>query len=299
MTTALLLRRRAAVAAAARGWRVFPLRPNDKRPAVRDWETRATTDLDRIHHCWAAGPWNIGIACGPSGLVVIDLDTPKPGDTAPPAWQLPGVTCGEDVLAVLADRAGAPMPYDTHTVRTGRGGRHLYFAPPADARLRNTAGRLGWLIDTRAHGGYVVAAGSAVHTRPYVTEDDRPPAPLPDWLAAPLTDPPGGGTTGTAPRPTLGAVLDDADRRSGYLGAALRGEIDRVTHAGPGSRNQTLNTAAYNLGQLIATDLLPRQVVVDALTAAALSTGLGPAETATTIRSGLHAGAANPRKVPA
>jgi hypothetical protein len=130
MTTALLLRRRAAVAAAARGWRVFPLRPNDKRPAVRDWETRATTDLDRIHHCWAAGPWNIGIACGPSGLVVIDLDTPKPGDTAPPAWQLPGVTCGEDVLAVLAERAGVPVPYDTHTVRTGRGGRHLYFTPP-------------------------------------------------------------------------------------------------------------------------------------------------------------------------
>jgi hypothetical protein len=39
----------AALDHAACGWSVFPLRPGDKRPAVRDWETRATTDPDRIH----------------------------------------------------------------------------------------------------------------------------------------------------------------------------------------------------------------------------------------------------------
>jgi hypothetical protein len=84
----------AAAAHARRGWHVFPLRPGGKRPALhgkhrcprtsscRDghlgWEQRATTDLARIHACWTYGPcFNIGIACGPSGLIVIDLDTPQ------------------------------------------------------------------------------------------------------------------------------------------------------------------------------------------------------------------------------
>ena len=33
-----------ALDAASRGWHVFPVIPGDKRPAVRDWEARATTD---------------------------------------------------------------------------------------------------------------------------------------------------------------------------------------------------------------------------------------------------------------
>jgi hypothetical protein len=285
--------RTAALAAAARGWHVFPLHPDAKAPAIRSWESRATTDPARIERCWTAGPYNIGIATGPSRLVVIDLDVPKPGQT--PA---PGCTesCGADVLASVASQAGQPVP-PTFTVRTGRGGRHLYYAAPAGAPLRNTAGRLGPLIDTRAHGGYVVAPGSTVDGRPYAVVDDRPPAPLPAWLAALLTT--AATATGTAPRPALAAVLTEAARRTGYLGAALRGEIHRVAAARPGTRNHTLNAAAYNLGQLIATDLLPRHTAEEALTAAALAAGLDATEAALTICSGLTAGARNPRKVPA
>jgi hypothetical protein len=74
-------------------------------------------------------------------------------------------------------------------VRTGSGGTHLYFTAPAGAELRNSAGRLGWLVDTRAHGGYVVGAGSSVHRRPYSVAHDTMPATLPSWLAERLTDP--------------------------------------------------------------------------------------------------------------
>lgn len=42
----------AALAAAGRGWRVFPLRPNSTAPAVRDWRARATDDAERIARCW-------------------------------------------------------------------------------------------------------------------------------------------------------------------------------------------------------------------------------------------------------
>jgi Bifunctional DNA primase/polymerase, N-terminal len=56
--------------------------------------------------------------------------------------------------------------------------------------LRNTAGQLRWLIDTRAHGGYVVGAGSTAAGRPYTVLDDTDVAELPAWLTERLTPKP-------------------------------------------------------------------------------------------------------------
>ena len=200
----------AALWCAVRGWRVFPLRPCEKRPAFPDhdaahctgrdpkcrnghtgWEPRATTDPDRIRRAWAQARYNVGIATGPSGLLVIDLDKPKSGETPPRQWAQPGVTDGADVLAALCERHGQPFPWETFLVQTRRGGLHLYFIAPPGTRLKNTSGDssrgLGWLIDTRGHGGYVVAPGSFVDLPDgaghYEVACDRPPAPLPDWLA--------------------------------------------------------------------------------------------------------------------
>ena len=140
----------AALACAARGWPVIPLRPGEKRPAFPDhdgarctgrdprcrgghigWEPRATTDPDRIRRAWTHTPYNIGVATGPADLLVIDLDKPKPGEITPPEWAQPGITDGADVLAALSERHGQPWPGDTFTVRTRRGGLHLYFTAPA------------------------------------------------------------------------------------------------------------------------------------------------------------------------
>ncbi len=64
----------------------------------------------------------------------------------------------------------------TYTVGTGSSGTHLYYRhPPIGPELRNTTGErggLGWKVDTRAHGGYVVAAGSTVAGRPYAVALD-------------------------------------------------------------------------------------------------------------------------------
>jgi len=112
-----------------------------------------------------AGSYNVGIAPGPSGLLVIDLDAPKPGQVTPPRWREPGISDGTGVLTVLCEEAGEPFPGETFTVRTGRGRLHLYFTAPPGTALRNASGEhggLGWLIDTRAHGGYILAPGSAV-----------------------------------------------------------------------------------------------------------------------------------------
>ncbi|MER7420662.1 bifunctional DNA primase/polymerase [Micromonospora peucetia] len=301
----------AALAHAARGWHVFPLRPDDKRPAFPDhtadtctqadprcraagrhlgWEDRATTDPDRIRRAWSTHPYGVGIACGPSGLVVVDLDVPKTADDTPPAdWT--GARDGLDVLAALADRHGGSID-TTYTVTTGRGGSHLYYRhPTAGPQLRNTTGDrggLGWKVDTRAHGGYVVAAGSTAAGRPYAVALDCDPAPLPVWLAGLLTP---------TPRPAYrpAPVALPADRRGPYVASAIRRQVAHLTAAPDGQRNHALFASAVALGQLAAGGALTDDDVTAVLEPAALSIGLRPAEVARTIASGLRTGARNPR----
>ena len=267
----------AALEAAARGWRVFPLTPGRKTPrrAASQWEHKATTDPDRVARWWDRHPTdNVGIATGPSGLVVVDLDTPKPGDhSAPEPWR--PVTHGVEVFDTIA--AGHELPA-TWTVATPTGGWHLYYQAPAGPELRNTAGRLGWKIDTRANGGFVVAAGSVVDGRPYRLHDDTPPAELPVWLLQLLTPP--RPTASTRPARLL-------PRTRGYVGTALAAEVQRVLDAGPGTRNHTLNAAAWSLARFVAQGVVARHVIEHALQAAGEATGLTPAETTATIRSAL------------
>ncbi len=282
----------AARTAAGRGWHVFPLIPADKRPAVSQWEQRSTTEAARIARCWAAGPYNVGIACGPSRLVVVDLDTPKTPDDTPPAdWAREGVHDGMDVFATLCEQHGQPLPTDTFTVRTGRGGTHLYFTAPTGTELRNTGGKLGWKVDTRAVGGYVVGPGSVVNGRTYNVVHDAPPAPLPVWLAALLTPPP------LPPQRPVAVALDASDRRGAYLKAAVESEIRRVQDSAPNEHNQDLYRAALALGQLVAGGELTEANVYAYLTPAAEQVGQTAREIPRTIASGIRAGAGRPRTV--
>jgi len=313
----------AALGCAARGWPVFPIRPRAKKPPAfpdhdaghctgtdprcrsghQGWEPRAATDPARIGRAWARTPYNIGVAAGPSGLVVIDLDKPKPGQVPPPEWALPGITDGADVLAALCERHGQDFPSETFMVRTGRGGLHLYFTAPPAVRLGNTSGDsergLGWLIDTRGHGGYVVAPGSVVDLRGgtgrYQVVYDRPPAPLPGWLAglltAPAADPPLGC------HPAVAGQVRDLDS---YAASALKRETDRVRAAAEGGRNHALNRAAYHLGQLIAAGVLPEELArAELYAAASVHFGVGtPPFTPDGARATIHAGIAAGKRKP-
>ncbi|MGH3719658.1 MAG: bifunctional DNA primase/polymerase, partial [Pseudonocardiaceae bacterium] len=131
---------------AARGWHVFPITPGAKRPPVIDrWETRASTDTDQITHWWRHTPYSIGIAAGPSGLVVIDLDTPKPRETVPSRWAALGISSGAGVLRALARQHGTTVT-PTYAASTPSGGWHLYYTAPAGTALRNTHDMIGWKI---------------------------------------------------------------------------------------------------------------------------------------------------------
>ncbi|WP_433792130.1 bifunctional DNA primase/polymerase [Actinoplanes sp. CA-252034] len=310
--------RAAALGHAARGWHVFPLRPDNrphdpdhpKKPAFPDhaedrcprtdprcqaghtgWEPRATCDPARIERAWRI-PYNIGIACGPARLVVIDLDTRKPDAEPPPGHE--HYHHGIDVFTDLCHQHGQPVPDDTYTVGTASGGRHLVFQHPTDGPpLRNTQGDrggLGWLIDTRAHGGYIVAAGSTACGRPYRVVHGRRPIVLPGWLAALLRP-----AESAAPRKVVGNF--SAYRRDAYVRGAVYRTLDKLAEAREPGRNNALFVAAATLGQLAAGGALTEAEVYEALTPTALGIGLSDREAERAIRSGLSAGARRPRQV--
>jgi hypothetical protein len=80
-----------------------------------------------------------------------------------------------------------------------------------------------------------------------------------------------------------------------YGQAALDGECAKVSAAAVTTRNETLNRAAFKLGQLVASGELDRSDAVTGLLQAASSNGLGGAEAVRTVNSGMTAGARQPR----
>jgi hypothetical protein len=277
MTLRLLSR---ALQLAERGWYVFPLRPSDKRPlpGFTKWQERATTDPDQIHRWWTTAPYNIGIATGPSGLLVIDCDTSQESDL--PRWRLSG-----DVV----EMAGHRLPR-TFTVRTPSGGLHLYFNA-AGHLLGNTAGKVGRGIDTRGIGGYVVGPGSVSSAGYYRIAARSLVAELPEWIIEVL-------------RPARPAVSEAGPLRQyheHYLRAILEGEAERVRTAPVGFRNSAVNVAAFILGQLVGgaelSECEARAILWQAVRLHLGVDGFNTTEAELTITSGLTAGALRPRSV--
>jgi hypothetical protein len=218
---------------------------------------------------------NIGIACGPAGLLVVDLD-------------IPAGTDGAQVLAALAAEAGTLLA-PTYTVGTPSGGQHRYYTVTPGQVARTTTGLLASQVDTRGAGGCVLAAGSVRRLRGgpgfYRVSHAGPAAPLPSWLAALLAAPWQSPRTGP---------LSTVRRPGAYAAAAVTGEAGRVRHAAIGTRNAVLFSAAARLGRLSAQGMLPTDQAYDALRAAADPhigvAGFTPAEADRTIRNGLHHG---------
>lgn len=260
-----------AVAYTYGGWHVFPLLPGKKIPATANGFKDATLDREKIRHYWGRQPHaNIGIATGPSRLLVVDLDATDG-------------TCAE-ALALFGDLGDVPY---TYRVTTPRGGEHHYFALPEGVEVPCSASRLGYHIDIRSTGGYVVAAGSITHVGAYV-EFDAEVAPAPRWLIDACQRRP----AGPSDHPKTVAV----DHLDAYARRALDAEIARVLLAREGVRNHTLNEAAFNLFQLVAGGLLDSVTAFDALYMAARGSGLDAREINNTIQSGAEAGSRYPRR---
>jgi Bifunctional DNA primase/polymerase, N-terminal len=283
----------AAGLAAARGWYVFPVEPNGKKPRVVapgkrfPWATWSTNDPEKVMGSHWRPNENYGIAAKLSGLVVVDLDRLKPDSLKRwPEWLgEPGIRHGWDTLAALAERAGVTgLPW-TYTVRTPGGGAHLYYLAPDGPPVPNRCP--GPMIDIKAaggqDGGYVVGPGSVIDGRSYEVTDDQDPVPLPAWLGAAIAGPQ------RPERPATTAAMPAA----GTYGR-LRGLVQHVLDGGPGDRNGRVHWAACRAAEMIRDGQVDEATAEQVLTEAALAAGLrgGEAEARRTIASGLRRGRA-------
>lgn len=281
----------AALAYAAAGWPVLPVhtptqaggcscgqpecRAIGKHARIRDWPHRASTNVTVITRWWRRWPdANVGVLTGT--IVVLDVDGPD----------------GAQALREL-QLAHAPLP-PTRCATTARGA-HLYFC--ADTHLLScSAAQLGPGLDVRARGGYVIAPPSRHATgHRYRWANTHALAPLPPWLAGLLTP---SEPDEPAPRALPRAAnAPGQDRAARYLQAALDREIAELVRAPVGTRNTTLNRAAFRLGQLVGAGLGDPGQLTTHLLAAARTAGLGEREALATIASGLTAGQAHPRRL--
>jgi hypothetical protein len=235
-----------------------------KHPRLRHGLTGASTDPRRIEAWWARWPdANIGLRTGVV-MDVADVDSAE-------GWH------------GLRHLLGGEMPAGPRA-RTG-GGWHVWFQPSG---YGNRVGLIPGL-DWRGAGGYVIAppsrhASGAFYTWLITPNQDLPRAPR--VLTALIQGPAPG-----APPPRAVARPDR------YAAAVLEAEVDRVAGAPVGTRNDTLNRAAFALGRLVAAGLLDGWLVRSELDRAARSAGLGGAEVRRTIRSGMTAGQQVPLRV--
>lgn len=107
------------------------------------------------------------------------------------------------------------------------------------------------------------------------------------WLDDAFAPPP--------PRPPGPTTTPSTDGVNRWAAKALQAEVDTLAATLEGSRNDQLNTAAYNLGQIIAGGSLDEDIVRDALRTTARGIGLDDDEITGTLNSGISGGMEHPR----
>lgn len=258
-----------ALAYAARGWPVFPLRPGGKAPATTHGFKDATTDEDQITAWWIERPnANIGLATGYT-FDVLDLDAAGADAELHAAWTDAGQPAG------FLSGVGEHGP----VVATPRGGLHLYVEATGAGnrapfvRCPNGDPAADW----RGRGGYVVAPPSVDHrgSWEWLAGPDAELPSVPAWLALLVAPPP------------IVPPSDPSKDRSASPDAIVAGLVRVVLGARDGERNDKLNWAAYRLRDHVAEGTVDARAGADALIDAGIRVGLGEREVVRTIASGL------------
>lgn len=236
----------------AAGLHAFPL--VGKVPGGGRGYLDATNDPETYREMQTARPsaTNVGIQPGRAGLVVVDLDETKEASTVPALARL---------HTVAEQHGGLPK---TLTVRTGSGGRHLYFRMPSRELgqlngVRNPdTGRTESGVDVRGAKGYVVAPPS-IHPKtgkPYEwvggAFDWSKVADMPAWLLDFLDPAEVRAPQLAVPDWTPPDTATDRDQRR--VEGMVRRAVEELSALGEGmSRRTELQRTAYRLSGLLWT----------------------------------------------
>ena len=228
------------------GCKVFPCSPGTKDPATPNGWKDASDDPAKIAEWLRVNPeFNWGVACGPSGLFVFDID---------PA--------GLDWWAKLLERdAQVKQAVDAaFQVRTPKGGLHVYFKGEGPS----TASRIAEGIDTRGgivrdgriiSGGYVILPGSKTRAGPgrvdgnYTELPGGALNPLPSYMSAIVPERKRTDTLGLAKNPDA-----DQPRNIAWALDLLKNYVasGRVSIQGKGGNNLGFQVAASILDKAIS-----------------------------------------------
>jgi hypothetical protein len=345
---------RLALELAALGWHMLPLSPATKRPLANCPACRpqrgtpghlpdacpcltnggwchgvraATTDLVRITAWWHREPTAVpGVAAGPSGLALVDIDAhraPLPPRLA--TGLLPGIDLaaepipasewnaparfrdGRDTLTFLARLRGGARPWPPGpehqpvTTATPSGGVHLWYQAPADGlrqALSDPQGRYGlaWQVDIKAGWSYGIAPGVVTSTGTYRLRAGHPARPgrMPSWLAREVIR----ATTAPPPRPAVPPLPGSGGSGpAAYLATVISCGAAQLAAMSDG-RKRALSALAYHAGGLLAWSGQDREHIAGQLADAGSAAGLRPADSARIVHRAIANGEARPISPP-
>ncbi len=275
------------------GFRVVPIPARSKAPVLKSWQTLALEPHEFATHF--PDDSNIGLLLGdPSqGLIDIDLDHPKAVELA--ANFLPDT-------GMIFGRLGKPRSHWMYRVPGGLKTRKFAAPKPFGMlfELRSTGCQTvvppsvhpsGELIDFLEQGDPSWIDGQLLISRLEALETavrahlGLPPAEAKQPASTPAV-------------PAQPFYKPQAAGNSEYAIAALQAEAEAVATAAEGTRNDTLNRAAFCIGTLIGGGEINQVEAEAVLLQAATAAGLPENEARKTMASGIKSGIEQPRSRP-
>lgn len=242
-------------------FKVFPTDIN-KMPLFKGWQAAASKDpaqLELWTKLYGQRLAYWGIPTGPENdLLVLDIDI--------------GLKDGMNGFETIKT---LPIP-QTMTQATRSGGAHLFFKYPRDGKVYGNKVKFMPGLDVRGQGGYVCFYGAEL----------KPIADPPPWLLTDVVKPQyqhQGPVVKVSPEIANGIIMQS---------------LEAIRQAPAGESNNVLNTEAFKIGQLVASESIPRAYAESVLMDAARLRGKPEYEARATIHSALDGGAKKPITSP-
>jgi hypothetical protein len=204
---------------------------------------------------------------------------------------------GEDVFREVCKKAGDGQLFETYSVKTPSGGKHLYFYDQNIAIKQGTEINGWWRVDSRSKGGYIVAEGSrlfdsvngstdhyrsignhsAVLNFPTWLRDELSPKAIRETFVSSSSD----STSNVSSNPTFS--LEFAEQ-------VLSERCTLIRNTPEGRRNQSLIKHATYIGKIIGMGSLNEKIAFESLLEAAIFSGLTQFESINAIKAGIKYG---------